>query len=141
MWVKSYSKTYQGVSKEAIWAVWSDLSVRHLWDIDTEWVKFEGSFVQGAIFYMKPKDGPKIKMHISEVIPNEKFTDCFKFPLAKLYGIHTMEQTTGGLQIITSIKVVGMLGWLLRKIVAEKIVLELPGQTDALVALARKHHE
>lgn len=139
MWIKSYSKTYQNVTKEAVWAAWADVNNRHLWDIDTEWAKLDGPFNLGAIFYMKPKGGPKIKMHITETTVNKSFTDTWKLPFARLDGIHTMESTPEGLKLTTSIKITGLFSWFLRKIFGEKIVLELPSQTDALVELARKN--
>jgi hypothetical protein len=47
-----------------------------------------------------------------------------------------MESTQEGLKITTSIKVVGLLGWLLRKMAAEKVAAEVPEQTAMLVKLA-----
>jgi hypothetical protein len=47
-----------------------------------------------------------------------------------------MEATLEGLKITTSIKVVGLLGWLLRKLVAEKVAEEVPEQTAMLVKIA-----
>ena len=49
-----------------------------------------------------------------------------------------MESTKEGLKIITSIKVEGLLGWFLRKIVAEKVAAEVPEQTAMLIKLASR---
>lgn len=138
MWEKSYSTTVQNLEPEQIWKIWSDISVRHLWDDDAEWAKIEGAFEQGAVFYMKIKDGPKLKMHISECDPNVKFTDTYYFPLARLDGIHQMEKTADGLKITTTIRMTGLLRWLWRKLVAEKIVATLPHQTNLLIQFAQK---
>jgi hypothetical protein len=138
MWEKSYSITVADLEPDQIWKIWSDISIRHQWDDDTEWAKIEGPFSQGAIFSMKIKNGPKIKMVITESIPNQKFADTHYFPLARMDGIHQMEKTTDGLRITTTIRVSGPLRWLWRKLVAEKVVATLPHQTNLLIQLARK---
>lgn len=138
MWSKTYSALATDLKPSQLWKVWSDMNLRPSWDLDTEWAKMEGHFIQGAIFYVKPKGGPKLKMRLSEVIPHQRFTDCWKVPLACLYGIHDMEQIPEGLKLTTTIQIKGPLGWILRKLVGEKIVAELPAQTEACIQLARK---
>lgn len=139
MWIKSHSTTVSGIEPSQIWAIWSDIKKRPLWDLDTEWADMKGPFEKGAKFQFKPKGGPRLSMKITECIPNQRFTDCFKIPFARMYGIHHMEKTEEGLRITTSIKVVGPLGWLLRKIVAEKVAAEVPEQTEALIKLTLGH--
>lgn len=136
MWIKTHSMTVPQLEARQVWKIWSDINNRPQWDLDTEWAELNGPFETGAIFYFKPKGGPKLSMTITECIPNQTFTDCFKIPFARLYGRHHMEPTQEGLKITTTIKVVGLLGWLLRKLVAEKVAAEVPGQTAMLVKLA-----
>jgi len=138
MWEKSYSTTVNDITQEQIWNIWSDMSIRHQWDDDTEWAKMDGPFRENAIFYMKVKNGPKLKMVITECKPYEKFSDTYYFPLARMDGIHQMEQTTDGLRITVTIRLTGLFQWLWRKLVAEKIVSTLSHQTDLLIQLARK---
>ena len=136
MWIKTHSILAPNLSPDQVWEIWSDVNKRPLWDLDTEWARLNGSFETGAIFQMKPKGGPIIKMEITECIPNQCFTDCYRFFLSRLYGIHRMEETKDGLLLTTSIKVVGPLGWLLRKLIGEKVAAEVPEQTEALIKLA-----
>jgi len=136
MWIKTHTALAPGLKPYQVWAIWSDINNRHLWDLDTEWAELKGPFVKGAIFRFKPKGGPKFSMQITDCVPNKLFTDCFKIPFAKLYSIHQMEETPQGLRISTSIKIVGLLGGLLRKMIGEKIVAEVPAQTQALIKLA-----
>lgn len=138
MWIKTYSITVPAIEPRQIWKIWSDINNRPQWDLDTEWAELNGPFEVGAVFRFKPKGGPKLSMRITECVPNQSFTDCFKIPFARLYGIHQMESTKEGLKIITSIKVEGLLGWLLRKIVAEKVAAEVPEQTAMLIKLASR---
>lgn len=138
MWEQSYSTTVKGIEPSQIWKIWSDINVRPLWDDDTEWATIEGSFTKGNYFDMKIKNGPKLKMMISDCIPNQLFTDSYQFPLARLDGIHQMESTHDGLRITTTIRMSGPLRWLWRKLVGEKIVKTLPHQTNLLIQLARE---
>lgn len=138
MWQKTHSIFVNNLKAENIWKIWSDISRRTEWDTDTEWAELKGPFEQGAVFKFKPKGGPTLSMTITESVPNQVFTDCFKIPFAKMYGIHRMQQVGNDLNIMTTIKVEGPLGWFLRKLVAEKVVAELPEQTMALINLARK---
>lgn len=137
MWIKTHKAVAKNVTKEKIWAIWSDINNRHLWDLDTEWAKLDGQFQAGAVFQFKPKGGPKLSMTITECTPNVSFTDCFKAPLCKLYGMHSMKEIDDGLEITTSIKITGALGFLLRKIIGEKVAAEVPAQTQELIKLAQ----
>jgi len=138
MWEKSYSITVPDVEPSQIWAIWSDINIRPKWDDDTEWATIEGCFEKNAIYCMKIKGGPKLKMKITECIPNHLFTDTYQFPLARLDGIHKMEPVSNGLCITTTIRITGPLFWFWRKLIAEKIVATLPHQTDLLVQFARQ---
>lgn len=138
MWSKAYSVVVKDIEPEQVWKVWSDFSKRTQWDDDTEWVEAKGPFEKGTIFYFKPQGGSKLKMVISECIPNQVFTDSIKLFLARLSGIHAMEKTTEGLRITTTIEIVGPLWWLWKKIVGDKIVATLPHQTDLIIKLARE---
>lgn len=138
MWLKTHSTIASDVTPEQIWAVWSDINKRHLWDTDIKWATIHGPFEKNAVFYMKPKGGPKLKMKIIECTPNKSFTDFFQFPFAKLYGAHSLEKAQEGLRLSTSIKIEGPLSFLWRKLVAEKIVATLPEQTEMLIKIARE---
>lgn len=136
MWIQTHKTVAKNVTKAEIWAIWSDINARHLWDLDTEWAKLNGPFRVGAVFQFKPKGGPKLSMTITECTPLVSFTDCFKGPLCRLYGMHSMRETECGLEITTAIKIVGVLGFLLRKIIGEKVAAEVPAQTQELIKLA-----
>ena len=136
MWSRSYSVTVNDIKPEQIWAIWSDVNNRHLWDTDTEWAKIDGPFQVGSKITFRPMGGPIVHMRISECIVNRVFTDCCQFFGATMYGVHEMEETPEGLRLTTTMKVTGPLSFLWRKLVVEKVVAELPEQTDALIKLA-----
>ena len=41
-------------------AVWADMATWPEWNADTEWVRLDGPFVEGATGTLKPKGGPKV---------------------------------------------------------------------------------
>lgn len=136
MWKKSHSIITKEVTKEQMWKLFADVNNWYSWDRGVESARLEGKFEKGNHFMFQPKGGPKLKIGIVEAIENKNFTDFTKFPLAKMYGEHTLEETPDGLKITTTMKVQGILSFLWVKIVARKIVAALPGDMQAQIKAA-----
>jgi len=66
-----------------------------------------------------------------------KFTDCTKFPGAKMYDTHMMEETENGIRLSNKLVVTGILRLLWVKLVAKNVADTIPQEMDALVLLAR----
>jgi len=135
VWAKTHTVKVKNINPQQIWQAWSDINNWHLWDTDIEFAHLDGSFEKGNKFSLKPKEASAVTIEIVEAIPNKCFIDCTKFPLAKMYGIHQIEEHTDGLTLTTAIKVTGLLGYLWRKLVAEKIAQEMPTQIQKLIEL------
>lgn len=138
MWQARYEKTFPGLRKEDVWALWSDVNNWHQWDGDTESARMEGEFRAGTGFVLRPMGGPNVKITITEADPSKGFTDVTKFPLAKMFDAHEMQETPEGLKLISILRVVGPLSFLWRKIVAEGVARGVPKQLDALARAALK---
>ena len=136
MWTKSHSIVTKAVTKEQLWSLLSDVNNWHIWDEGIDFAKMEGAFEKGNHFMFQPKGGPKLKIGIVEAIENKNFTDFTQFPLAKMYGEHTFEETQNGLKITTTMKVKGILAFLWIKIVAQKIVDGLPNDMQEQIKAA-----
>lgn len=126
MWTKSHSIVTKDVTKEQMWKLFTDVNNWHTWDEGIEFAKLEGKFEKGNFFTLRPNGGPNVKVELLETIENKMFLDVTKFPLAKMYDGHTFEETPQGLKITNTITVTGILGFLWRKIIAQKIVDALP---------------
>lgn len=137
MWTKSYSIVTKEVTKEQMWKLFSDVNNWHTWDKGVESATLEGKFEKGNHFIFQPKGGPKLKIGIAEATENKSFTDVTKFPLAKMYGEHIFEETPNGLKITTTMKVEGVLCFLWRKIVTQKIVDGLPDDMQQQIKTAK----
>ena len=138
MWESTHTRTYRGLDREAVWALWADVDRWHEWDEDIEWARLEGPFREGAKFTLKPKGGPRVGIALTRIEPLRGYTDETRFPLATMHGIHDMEETAEGLKLTITIRIRGPLAWLWRKIVAEGVAAEAPAQMDALAAYARR---
>ena len=55
-----------------------------------------------------------------------------------MFDNHTFEETPNGLKLTTTMKVEGLLGFLWRKIVAQKIVDTLPEDMQEQIKTAKK---
>ena len=138
MWTRSHVVITKEVTKEQMWKLFSDVNNWQTWDESIEFAHLDGKFEQGNFFVFKPKGGPKIKLKILEAIENYKFVDLTTFPFAKMYGDHTFEETPEGLKLTTTMKVEGFLGFLWKKLVAQKIVDDLPKDMAIQIKAASK---
>jgi hypothetical protein len=138
MWSQSHTIVTKEVTKEQMWKLFADVNNWHTWDNGIEYAKMEGKFEKGNHFLLKPKKGPKIKIQLFETVPNKKFVDLTHFPLAKMYGEHTFEETPEGLKLTVTMTVSGVLGFLWKKIVAQDIVNHLPEEMQHQVRVASK---
>jgi len=138
MWTRSHVVITKEVTKEQMWKLFSDVNNWQTWDESIEFAHLEGKFEQGNFFVFQPKGGPKIKLKILEAIENYKFVDLTTFPFAKMYGDHTFEETPEGLKLTTTMIVEGFLGFLWKKLVAQKIVDDLPKDMAIQIKAASK---
>ena len=138
MWTKSHSIVTEEVTKEQMWKLFADVNKWHTWDKGVEFAQLEGKFEKGNYFTLRPKGGPNVKVKLLETVENKSFLDVTKFPLAKMFDNHTFEETPQGLKITNTISVTGVLGFLWRKIVAQKIVDSLPNDMQTQIKSASK---
>ena len=137
VWQTKYEKFFPGLKKEAVWAAWVDVDNWQKWDEDTEFAKISGPFEAGTDFTLKPAGGPNISIQITEVTPFASFTDVTRFPLAKMYDTHEIEETQDGLKLKSIIKMEGPLGWLWRKLVAEDVAAGVSKQLEAIAKFSQ----
>lgn len=141
MWVKQFSKVYQGIRKEDIWRAWRDVNNWPKWDNELEYCNLKGDFTQGVQFVLKPRSGPKVKITLSEVITNEKFTDYCQFFGATMYVEHELADEPEGLRLTNTISVIGPLAFIWIHLVVKKVVLAVPIQTDNLVDFVKEKND
>ena len=136
MWQVTHHAVFPGLSRDDVWAAWSDIDHWHDWDTDIEYAKAPEGFREGSVFTLKPKGGPRVRITLLRAEPRVGYTDLTHFPLARMFGIHDMADVPGGLRLTITIRVEGLLGGLWRKLVAQKVADEAPAQMRALATYA-----
>lgn len=140
MWIRTYSKTFQGVKKQEIWRILTDINNWPKWHDDLDTCSLEGRFEVGNHFMLKPKGMRAVKIMLTEIVEGQCFTDCTSFPGAKMYDTHMIEETLEGLKLTNKLIVTGPLKWLWIKLVAQHVADTISDETEALVSLARDSH-
>lgn len=138
MWIRTYSKTFQGLKREDVWRIWTDVNNWPNWHGDLDYCKLEGEFKVGNYFYLKPKGVKSVKIMLTEIDEGISFTDCTSFFGAKMYDTHAMEETSAGLKIINTLVVTGPLRWVWIKLVAQNVADTVSEETEALAELAKQ---
>jgi hypothetical protein len=137
MWQATHKRCFPGLERRAVWALWRDVDPWHRWDRDIEYARLLDPFAPRARFVLKPRGGPRVSLRFERVEPLQGYTDVVRFPLARMYGIHDMEETPEGLKLRICIRIEGPLSFLWRRLVAEKVAAEAPTQMEGLARHAR----
>jgi len=138
MWSETHEMTFPDLSRESVWAAWEDVNNWHRWDTDIEHARTAEPFREGARLQLKPRGGPTVNIRFTRVDPLQGYTDLARFPLARMYGIHDMTDTSEGLRLTITIRVEGPLGWLWTALVARKVAAEAPAQLESLAGYVRQ---
>lgn len=141
MWTRTYSKTFQGLKREDIWQIWTDINNWPTWHGDLDYCRLEGDFKVGNHFILKPKGVSPVKIMLTEIVEGHYFTDCTSFFCAKMYDTHTMEETVDGLKLTNKLVVTGPLKWLWIKLVAQNVADTIAEETESLVKIARSLYD
>lgn len=138
---KTYSKTVQGIKREDVWHLWTDINNWPTWYDDLDFCQLKGDFKVGNHFFLKPKGVKPVKIMLTEINEGYSFTDCTSFLGAQMYDTHAMEETSGSLKLTNTLVVIGPLRWLWIKLVAQNVADSVPKETEALIKLIKDSHE
>jgi hypothetical protein len=131
------TRIVEGVTKEAIYNIWKDINNWHKFNHGINYAKLEGEFKEGNSFILVLKNGKEVTIKLYKIEPYKSFTDVTVFPLAKMYGEHIMIENDGKIQLTSNVKIEGVLSFLWKKIVGDKVVAKLGADMDSLIALAK----
>lgn len=136
MWKRSHSRVFKSIERETIWKCWSDVNSWHEWMPNIDYCRLDKSFVTGSYFTLKPKGGSAVTVELLDVQKGHKFTGRTRFFGATLYDTHEMKSDANGVRVTVTLKVTGPLGFLWRKLVAEKIEASLPKLMQNLISFS-----
>ncbi len=89
-------------------AVWADMAAWPEWNADTEWVRLDGPFVEGATGTVKPRGGSKVSF-VVERLTDEEFVDVSRLLGARLTFAHRVVETDAGCEVSVTITMTGPL--------------------------------
>jgi hypothetical protein len=119
----------------AFFDIWADMATWPEWNGDTEWVRLDGPFLQGARGRLKPRGGPSVPFTI-EVLNDSAFVDVSALIGARLVFDHRVTASADGTRIDVTITIDGLLGRLWRRIMGADLASSLEGDLRALAARA-----
>ncbi|WP_067687733.1 SRPBCC family protein [Nocardia jejuensis] len=119
----------------AFFARWADMATWPEWNQDTEWVRLDGPFVQGATGTLKPKGGPKVGF-VVEKLTDTAFVDVSKLIGARLVFDHEITAADGLTTLTVRVRIEGPLRWFWTKIMGADLAKSVQPDLAALIAVA-----
>jgi hypothetical protein len=121
---------------ESFFDCWADMATWHEWNADTEWVRLDGPFVQGATGKLKPKGGPTVKFVVERLVPGREFVDVSYLVGARLVFDHQVRQAASGTVVDVTVTIHGPLSWLWNLLIGKGIRQSCQRDLERLVARA-----
>jgi hypothetical protein len=118
----------------AFFARWADMATWPEWNADTDWVRLDGPFVEGATGVLKPKGGPKVPFVVASLTDRE-FVDVSRLVGARLTFDHQIAATAEGCRIDVRVTIRGPLARIWALILGKGFRATLQPDLDRLVAL------
>lgn len=139
MWQAQY-KTTTDVSAKALFNTMADVNNWSKWADDLEYTKMDGEAKRDAPFILKPKGGPKVKLHIDRFEPYAYFADIAHLPLAKMRTSKLFVEQGGKTHFIMTVEVWGLLGFLWRRVIAGEQIKGASMQCEKMFTYAKQVH-
>ncbi len=141
----SWSTSASAVSEASpsvIWEKYVAVSRWTDWDAGLDRCELEGPLASGTRGYLTPTGGPRLRFDIVEATANRSFADVTPFPhwllpLARIEGEHCLDALpTGGTRITHRIRIAGLFGPVVARILGPSFVTGLPETVRSLAACA-----
>ncbi|WP_090474951.1 SRPBCC family protein [Nakamurella panacisegetis] len=116
-------------------ALWADMDTWPEWNTDTEWVRLDGPFVQGATGTLKPKGGPKVKFTVEKLTATD-FVDVSTLWGARLTFDHHIVETSSGTEVSVAVRMSGPLSKVWTMVMGGGLRKSAQADLDALVRAA-----
>ena len=120
---------------------WADMATWPEWNLDTEWVRLDGPFTQGATGTLKPKGGPKVRFIVESLVPEREFVDVSRLAGARLTFAHNVTRTVdGGCSVHVNVSMNGPLAWLWERVLGKGLRSSLQPDLARLARAAEAAH-
>jgi hypothetical protein len=116
----------------AFFAAWADMATWPEWNLDTEWVRLDGPFVEGATGTLKPTGGPKVPFAVARLVDGQEFTDVSRLIGARLTFRHLVATDRGQTTVSVVVSMTGALAPVWRLILGNDLRNSLQPDLDRL---------
>jgi hypothetical protein len=120
----------------AFFARWADMATWPEWNLDTEWCRLDGPFVQGATGTLKPKGGPKVPFVVERLVADETFVDVSRLFGARLTFDHRVTVADGRTQVAVVVTMTGPLAPIWRLVLGKGLRASVEPDLQRLGGLA-----
>jgi hypothetical protein len=131
----THAHAESSAAPSAFFARWADMATWPEWNADTEWVRLDGPFAEGATGTLKPKGGPKVPFVVASLVPDREFVDVSKLLGARLTFDHQVTPTETGCRIDVHVTMRGPLARVWAALLGKGFRTTLQPDLDKLVAL------
>ena len=116
---------------------WADTATWPEWNADTEWVRLDGPFAEGATGVLKPRGGPKVRFVVEVLVPDREFTDVSSLVGARLTFHHRVAaDDRGSTTVDVAVTLSGPLARLWYLVMGRGIARTLQADLDRLAGVA-----
>jgi uncharacterized protein YndB with AHSA1/START domain len=120
-----------------VWRLWTDMAAWPQWNAGIETITVDGPFAAGTTFTMTPPGDEPIRMHLTEVVPGELFTDEMDAGDFVVRTVHRVEPAAGGrTRVIYRTEITGPAAAQAGPQLGPAITADFPEVLAALVKLA-----
>jgi Polyketide cyclase / dehydrase and lipid transport len=124
-------------SPTAFFDRWADMATWPEWNLDTEWVRLDAPFDQGATGTLKPKGGPKVRFVVESLVRDREFVDVSRLAGARLTFAHHVTPTAGGgCTVQVQVSIAGPLAWLWLRILGKGLRSSVQPDLERLAHVA-----
>lgn len=116
---------------EIIFALYADVEGWPSWDSETTAVKLPG-LKHGATGWLKPRNGPKARIRVVDVVPNRSFTVEGALPFCRMQFGHELQGTKGRTTATHWVTFFGPLAFVFRRLIGTGIHRTLPNTLGGL---------
>ena len=115
---------------------WADVATWPEWNLDTEWVRLDGPFEEGATGTLKPKGGPKVPFTVASLVPEREFVDVSRLFGARLTFAHHLTPGAGGCTVRVEVSMTGPLARVWTLLLGKGLRTSLQPDLERLAAVA-----
>ena len=126
------------VSRERVWALWTDIEGWPSWNPGVVRAQLDGPATEGATGTVRAAGGPASKLTVVEVEPERRFVTEASERLMRLRFEHELEDSGGDqLRITHRVEMSGLATPLMRRTVGPRLERSIPVALANLVELAK----